>query len=126
MDQLNNNELEALRIIWDEGKRKSELKPAEIQAAFQWEIDNGTLRSTLVNLVQKELLSRRKIGKAYFYKTRTRKNTQFGKVMKRVAEVFTGGSKAGLIMELLKQEDLDPEDLATLQKIAQQKINEQN
>jgi hypothetical protein len=42
--------MEALRILWENGASK----PAEIQARFQWEIDNGTLHSTLVNLVHKK------------------------------------------------------------------------
>jgi hypothetical protein len=42
--------MEALRILWENGASR----PAEIQARFQWEIDNGTLHSTLVNLVHKK------------------------------------------------------------------------
>ena len=45
---LNKNELEALRILWEKG----ELKPADIQARFSWSIENATLRSVIVNLVE--------------------------------------------------------------------------
>jgi predicted transcriptional regulator len=38
--------------------------------------------------------------------------------MQRMAEIFTGGSKAGLILELLRREKLSAEELAALQEIA--------
>jgi predicted transcriptional regulator len=41
--------------------------------------------------------------------------------MERMAEIFTGGSKADLILELLRHEKLSPDELATLQKIADRK-----
>ena len=63
MISLHQNELEALRILWEGG----ELKPAEIQAKFSWPIDNGTLRSALENLVEKKHITRKQQGKAFYY-----------------------------------------------------------
>ena len=37
--KLKENELEVFRLLWQESPQK----PADIQKAFQWEIDNGTL-----------------------------------------------------------------------------------
>jgi len=59
MTSLNQNELEVLRILWERG----ELKPAEIEAHFAWAIENATLRSVLVNLVEKKQVARRLYGK---------------------------------------------------------------
>ena len=71
MTSLNQNEMEALRILWERG----ELKPAEIQAHFSWPIENATLRSVLVNLVEKKHIARRLQGKAFFYAARVPKAT---------------------------------------------------
>ena len=51
MDQPNQNELEVLRLLWN----KSPQKPAELQESFGWDIDNGTLRSVLVGMVERGL-----------------------------------------------------------------------
>jgi predicted transcriptional regulator len=122
MDQLNENEKEALRVLWDSG----DAKPSDIQAAFGWSIENATLRSVLRNLVEKGYVTRRKEGKAFFYRARSRRAAQFSQAMQRMAEIFTGGSKADLILELLRREKLSPKDLAALREIANRKHPEQD
>ena len=120
MSQLNKNELEVLRILWSEG----ELKPAEIQEQFEWPIENPTLRSVLVGLVENGLISRQKRGKAFFYRAKARRKSHFSQSMRRMAKVFTGGSTAELIMQLLKQESLSPEEIEELKRVANEKANE--
>ena len=91
MPDLNQNELETMRILWD----TESLKPAEIQEQFAWSIENATLRAVLRNLVDKKLVTRRKSGKAFFYKAKKQRGTQFARTMQRMAEVFAGGSLWG-------------------------------
>lgn len=117
MDELNENEKEAMRVLWKCG----DVKPADIQAVFGWSIENATLRSVLRNLVEKGFVTRRKEGKAFLYRARSRRAAQFSQAMSRMAEIFTGGSKVDLILELLKRERLSPKDLETLQEIANRK-----
>ncbi len=115
MEELNRNELEALRVLWDHG----EAKPADIEAAFSWPIDNGTLRSVLRVLVDKKLVARRKLGKAYWYKAKRSRQGVMSSMAQQMAQVFTGGSAADLIAQLIKTEKLKPEELAELRRIAQ-------
>ncbi len=117
MNDLNENEREVLRILWQADR----LKPAEIQANFAWEIENATLRSILRNLVEKQLATRQKQGKAFVYRAKSRRGTQFSRAMQRMAEIFTSGSKAALILELVRRENLSDAELQALQEIAQQK-----
>ena len=49
MEDLNRNELEAMRILWEHGM----MKPAEIQEEFSWPIENATLRSVHAGLIEK-------------------------------------------------------------------------
>ena len=121
MNELNETEYEVLRILWESG----ELKPADIQAGFGWEIENATLRSVLRNLLDKGFLVRKKEGKAFVYRARSRRGTQFVRSMERMAEIFTGGSKTDLILELLRHEKLSPDELATLQKSADRKNDDE-
>ncbi|MGO8698079.1 MAG: BlaI/MecI/CopY family transcriptional regulator [Limisphaerales bacterium] len=111
---LNQNELEALRILWDRG----ESKPAEIQACFAWAIENATLRSVLVNLVEKKHITRRLRGKAFFYAACVPKATLLQTMMDTLARVFAGGSHRELVMQLMETSDIKPADLELLRQTA--------
>ena len=114
MNLLNQNELEALRILWAHG----ELKPAEIQSRFAWPIENATLRSVLVNLVAKKHITRRLQGKAFFYAACVPKATLLDSTMQTLARIFAGGSRQELIMQLLEKSDVKPADLELLRRTA--------
>ncbi|MGA3142590.1 MAG: BlaI/MecI/CopY family transcriptional regulator [Verrucomicrobiota bacterium] len=114
MISLNQNELEALRILWGRG----ELKPAEIQAHFSWPIENATLRSVLVNLVGKRHVTRRLQGKAFFYAARVPKATLLQTMMETLARVFTGGSHQELVVQLMETSDIKAADLKLIRQTA--------
>ena len=114
MHDLNPNEVETLRILWEQGP----LKPAEIQTQFGWEIENATLRSVLRGLLEHGLLVREKKGKAFHYRARVTRRSQLRRTARRMAEVFAGGSTGDLLLELIRSEKLSPEELAELQRIA--------
>ncbi len=114
MTSLNQNELETLRILWT----RDELKPAEIQAQFSWPIENATLRSVLVNLVEKKHITRRLQGKAFFYAAKVPKATLLQTMMQTLARVFAGGSHQELVVQLMETSDLNPADLKLLRKTA--------
>jgi predicted transcriptional regulator len=114
MTALNQSELEALRILWEQG----ESKPAEIRARFAWPIENATLRSVLVNLVAKQHITRRLQGKAFFYAARVPKGTLLQTMMQTLARVFAGGSHRELVAQLMETSDLKPEDLKLIRQTA--------
>jgi predicted transcriptional regulator len=114
MISLNQNELEALRILWEKG----ELKPAEIQSHFSWPIENATLRSVLVNLVEKKHVSRKLQGKAFFYAAQVPKATLLQNVMQHLARVFAGGSNQELVAQLVETADISAADLMLLRQTA--------
>jgi predicted transcriptional regulator len=111
---LNQNELEALRILWEMG----ELKPAEIEARFGWPIENATLRSVLVNLVAKKHVHRRRQGKAYYYAARVPKATLLQGMMGMLKRVFAGGSSGALVAQLVETGDIKPADLKAIREAA--------
>ena len=94
--KMNENELEVLRLLW----QKHSQKPGDIQSAFGWEIENATLRSVLVSMVESGLLKRKKLGKAYLYSPRVQRETLLKRMVGRIAEVFADGSTGKLLMEL--------------------------
>ncbi len=114
MEDLNRNELEALRILWALGEQK----PSVIEVEFSWPIDNGTLRSVLRVLMDKRLVTRRRSGRAYLYRARKSREGVLAGLAKQLAHVFSGGSTSGLIAQLIRTEALAPEELAELRKLA--------
>ena len=120
MAELNRNEMEAMRILWQGGA----LKPAQIQEQFSWSIENATLRSVLALLVDKGLVTREKRGKAFFYRARSSQRGMLSKMARRMAHVFTGGSTADLIAQLIKNEKLSRQEIEELRRIAAEKVSE--
>jgi predicted transcriptional regulator len=118
MTELNDTELEVLRILWEEHP----LKPAEIQSRFPSPIENATLRSLLVSMVERNHLERRKQGKAFFYSPVARKPGMLRRFSRRLSDVFAGGSPATLIAELIRTENLSEEELEQLRSIAAGKL----
>lgn len=115
MDQLNPNETEVLRVLWEAGP----LKPADIEASFGWPIENATLRSVLKGLVEKGLAARTKQGKAFYYRAKVSRESQLRRAARRMADVFTGGSRADLILQMVRAEKLTPAEIETLRRLAE-------
>jgi predicted transcriptional regulator len=111
---LSRNELEVLRILW----ARKELKPTEIQEAFSWTIENATLRSILVNLVEKGHVTRGRHGKAYRYAARVPKATILQAASRALARVFSGGSTKELLMQLVETEDIGPSEIELIRDYA--------
>jgi BlaI family penicillinase repressor len=117
MASFTAGELEVMQILWEHG----ELKPSQIQAKHPRRIKNAALRFQLKILLEKGHVTRRRIGKAYYYKALTRRQGAFKRMARRMAEVYCRGSAAGLISELIKTEKLTPDEIQQLQELAKAK-----
>lgn len=111
-------ELEVMQVLWEHDA----LKPGEIQEKFPRPIRNAALRSVLLVLLEKGHVTRRKVGKAYYYKARTPRQSTLRKMTRRLAEVFCGGSPAVLIAHLIESEELSEEDIRQLKRLAEMKV----
>lgn len=118
MSQFTPGEIEVMQVLWEHG----ELKPPEIQQRFPRPINDMTLRSFLRVLMEKGHVERRKKGRAYYYRPITPRRSALHKMTRRMAEVFTGGSRFALIAEMIETEDLSEEHIQELRKIADRRI----
>ncbi len=118
MKQLTEGELEVMQVLWEHGEQK----PSEIQERFPRSISNMALRSVLQVLTEKGHTTRRRIGKAYYYRSRTPRDRAMKKMTQRMAQVFAEGSSFALIAKLIETEKFSEEDIRELQKIASGKI----
>ncbi len=114
MAGFTKGELEVMRILWAHG----EMKPAEIQEKFSRAIKNSALRSYLSILVKKGHATRRKVGKAFFYKARTPQENAFTYTLRSLLDTFCQGSAEGLLVSLIKSEKLSEKELLELKRIA--------
>lgn len=114
MSEFSKGELEVMQTLWEYG----EMKPAEIQDRFPREIKNAALRFQLRILLDKGHVTRRKVGKAYYYKAKTPRRGAFRRMAGAMADAFTKGSTRGLIAELIQSEKLTPKEIEELKRIA--------
>jgi predicted transcriptional regulator len=115
MTRFTPGELQIMQILWSEG----ELKPADIQQRYPEEIKNPALRSYLAVLLAKGHVTRRKVGKAYFYKAATRRRSAFRRTLRELINAYCDGSTQALLVSLLKSEKLSDQELLQLKRLAE-------
>ncbi len=120
MAAFNPNELEIMKALWEHGS----LKPSEIQKHLSQPIKNSALRWQLGAMMEKGYVTRRKIGKAFFYSAKTPKQSALKRATDRLADVFCGGSAVALIGQLIESQDnLSEHDINELRRIAAQRTS---
>jgi BlaI family transcriptional regulator, penicillinase repressor len=116
MPRFTQGELEIMRILWEHG----ELKPAEIHSRFPRKIKNPSLRSYLAILLEKGHIARRRIGKAYYYRAKTRRDSTFRSMLRDLTRVCCDGSMEKLLCQLIRSEKLSETDLIELKRLSEE------
>jgi predicted transcriptional regulator len=114
MPRFTPGELKVMRLLWEHG----EMKPADLQERFPEPIKNPALRSYLTTLLEKNHVTRRRVGKAYYYKPATRSRSAFRSMLGEIVDVYCGGSVQALVMNIIKSEKLCGGDLIELKRLA--------
>ena len=114
MARLTQGELKVMRLLWEHG----EMKPAELQPRNPEPIKNSALRSHLATLLEKGHVTRRLVGKAYFYRPTTRKRSAFRTMLGELVDAYCGGSIENLVMNIIRSEKLSEDDLIALRRLA--------
>lgn len=112
---FNETQLQVMQILWEAA---GPVKPSQIEERFRWPIENATLRSVLRVLVEKGEVHREKVGKAFLYSPVKEKRRTLSQLFGGLAEVFSAGSRAGLIAQLLQDDSLSDEEVKELMKLA--------
>ena len=116
MPRFTQGELEIMRILWEHG----ELKPAEIHSQFPRKITNPSLRSYLAILLEKGHVVRRRVGKAYYYRAKTRRQSTFRAMLRDLTRVCCDGSVETLLCQLIRTQKLSEADLLALKRLAEE------
>lgn len=112
--RFTTGELKVMQLLWKHGEQK----PSELQTRFPEEIKNSALRSYLTILLEKEHVSRRKVGKVFLYKAKTRQTKAFRAMLSDLVETFCEGSAQNLLLEVVRNEKLSDADLEELRQTA--------
>ena len=115
MPRFTSGELKVMRILWTHG----EMKPAEIQREFPHQIKNPALRSYLTILLEKGHVTRRRRGRAYYYRAKTKRESTFRSMLRELVNSCCGGSTEALLCRLIKSENLSEKDLLELKRLAE-------
>jgi BlaI family transcriptional regulator, penicillinase repressor len=116
MSRFTQGELEVMRILWEDG----EMKPPEIHARFPRKIKNQSLRSYLTILLEKGHVIRRRVGKAYYYRPKTRRQPAFRAVLNDLIRVYCDGSVENLLCQLIQTQKLSEADLLELKRSSEE------
>ena len=109
-------ELKVMQLLWEHGEQK----PAELQENFPEPIKNPALRSYLSILLEKGHVTRRKVGKAYLYKAKTKQTRVFRGMLAELVDSFCDGSTRNLLLEVVRDEKLSADDIEELRKFAKE------
>lgn len=114
MPRFTPGEFAVMRILWEHG----EVKPSEVQERFPEPIKNPALRSYLSVLLEKGHVSRRKVGKAFYYKAVTRRQAAFRSTLREMVDAYCEGSAKNLVLNLIRSEKLSEDELIQLKRLA--------
>jgi BlaI family transcriptional regulator, penicillinase repressor len=114
---FNRTQLHIMQILWD---ADDALKPSELEARFEWPIENATLRSVLALLLERGDIDRVKRGKAYHYFSRRPKSAAVSEMLSGLARLFGAGSRVGLLSQLMQEDSLTDEEIRQLRELAGQ------
>lgn len=114
MPLFTPGERNVMRLLWKHG----EMRPGEIQKLYPEPIKNPALRSYLTILLEKGHVTRRKVGKAYVYRAVTRHQSAFRRTLRELVDTYCGGSTHALLLNLIRSEKLDDDELRRLARLA--------
>lgn len=114
MPRFTPGELQVMQLLWKHG----EMKPSQMHKLYPEPIKDPALRSYLTILMEKGHVSRRKEGKAYFYKAITRQQSAFRSTLRELLDAYCAGSTQTLLLNLIRTEKLSEEELVKLKRLA--------
>ena len=109
--RLTNYEIELMDAIWKRG----EATVQEVCDDIDRDLAYTTVMTTLTLLCnKKKVLKRVKRGKAFVYKPKITREQVSQSVINNLRRVLFGGSLPSLVLDMVSNEEVSDEDIATL------------
>lgn len=114
--ELSAAELEVLRVLWDEGPNTvRQVLEALRNRGRDWAYT--TVLTFLTRMEQKGVVSSDKTGMAYVYRAALTRNRVRRERLKLLVDELYDGAAGPLVLQLLKSQPLNRDDIEALQKL---------
>jgi len=114
---LTPRESQIMAVLWDRGEAPAE----EIRQALADELHDSTVRTMLRVLESKGYVRHVKRGKAFVFRPAMKQAKAQRQALLRLVKQFFGGSPEALVLRLLEDEQITPEQLAELRRVGKDK-----
>ena len=114
---LTPRESQIMAVLWDRGEAPAE----EIRQALADELHDSTVRTMLRVLESKGYVRHVKRGKAFVFRPAMKQAKAQRQALLRLVKQFFGGSPEALVLRLLEDEQITPEQLAELRRDRKEK-----
>jgi len=105
---LSDAQLEIMQVIWDRGE--STVSEVWQSISQQRAIARNTVLTVLDRLEKRGWLSKRSVGNSHIYSAAVSQQTTLSESVKRFVDTFFGGSSESLMMTLLEDRKLSPDE----------------
>lgn len=116
-ETLTPRETQIMRILWDGGPATAD----QIRTALPDKPHDSTVRTLLRVLVEKGHVRHTKQGKAFLYRAAAGRAQAERKAVRALLRRFFAGSAENLVLRLVEDEQLTPEQLEELRQAARDK-----
>ena len=118
-ESLTKRESQIMQILWDLEQATAE----EIRERLSGQPHDSSVRTLLRVLKTKGYVRYRTEGKAYVYRPAVVREKVQKKAISSLLKQFFGGSSDALLLHLLEQEQITPEQLEELKKTSKSKTS---
>ena len=111
-ETLTQRETQIMEVLWDRGEATAD----EIRKALPDDPHDSTVRTLLRVLKSKGYVTHRARGKAYIYCPAVERAQVERRAVRSVLKRFFGGSPEALVLRLIEDEQLTPDQLDELRR----------
>ncbi len=114
-ETLTQRETQIMEVLWDRGEATAD----EIRKALPDDPHDSTVRTLLRVLKSKGYVTHRAQGKAYIYCPAVERAQVERRAVRSMLKRFFGGSPEALVLRLIEDEQLTPEQLDELRRASE-------
>jgi predicted transcriptional regulator len=115
---LSPAQLQIMNIVWDRG----EVGVAEIwqELSRTRAVARNTVQTMVSRLADKRWLKHRQEGNAFYYTAAQPRKRVLGRLVSRLVDAAFGGSASGLVLTLLDDSKLSPDEARRIRRMIEQ------
>jgi BlaI family penicillinase repressor len=113
--RISESELDVMAVLWADSPLSAAEVASKVPARRAW--SPTTVKTMLARLVDKGALATEARGRRFFYRPLIERESLAGAQAGRLVDRLFGGRISPLVAHLAERRDLQPEDLAELEKL---------